>query len=194
MRAARHVCAWLCGLVLALNGLTGLLTIGWQSDGRQLITINDAGQPQLQPGDAVQVKPVAWQALHTDDVISYQDPGAAAQSLARRLIKADSAGRLTVAAGPGAVTRTVPATALLGRVTAVVPYFGRVLALQRHPLIWLGLVYVPAAYLIGLEMQRILSQWQRPYRLLGYGRRAYNRCYEHGRTSTAKTKSFRAPT
>jgi len=148
----------------------GLMTLHFH--GERLLSVETASMvPTFRPGDALIVAPALPKALHIGDVISYislRDPRVI---ISHRLIRIDATNGQLVTAGDSLHTDDPPfsTTAVIGRVTAIMPHFGEILNTLRKPSVMVFVVCMPAVIFLYTEFLRLVHFFKRPmYRIHGY--------------------------
>jgi signal peptidase I len=152
-------------IVLLAIGIIGAAL--WRSQGIQVLSVRSGSMaPLLEAGDAVVVRKAAYAELRPGDVVSFYAPDGSQAIVTHRIVGLDKAGRpVTQGDSNAAADGPLEPSALVGRASHSVANVGYLIEGLRSPIgLALG-VYVPAAFIVVVELRRLVRYFQPTYRL-----------------------------
>ena len=170
LAVAGRVLYWLT-LCLLLAGTCS--TVYWFKHGHyQLLSVqSNSMRPAFAKGDALLVHAVATNTLQPGSIVSYRSPVNPQLVVSHRLLALDRQTKLLTTKGDALRSNDpgIPADALVGEATALIPGGGKLIDVVRKPVGLLVFVYVPATIVVAYELRRLLKvQSGRTYRSYSY--------------------------
>lgn len=159
--------------VLALAALLGLSlpSSPWQAFSVQ----SGSMEPAIDTGALVIVRRAEADQLKPGEVITYTNPANRQQIITHRLVSFEASSMGT----PRLVTRgdandsldpAIAPKAVIGRVSASLPYLGNAVDFMKSPVGLSLFIYLPALWVVGHELRRLTSHYRQMtgYRLRGH--------------------------
>lgn len=154
-----------CALAVAL-GASGVGA--WYIWGGRVLTVQSASMtPTFVVGDGVLMNPVTANDIQVGDVVAFHSNFDPAVIISHRVIRLLPHRGQVVTRGDK-LTSPDPAISvnqIIGRVWAVAPGFGRIVALIRRPIGMAVTIYAPALLIIGVEVYKLSAKRKLTYRL-----------------------------
>jgi signal peptidase I len=142
----------------------------WRLEGARLFSVQTGSMaPAINKGDLVLDVQTPPKQLKAGYIISYASPARPGEIVTHRIAKAEIANGYLVTKGDNLdqTDPPVPLAAVLGRTVKVVPKAGMVFDKISRPWGLVGLIYLPAATIVLIELGRLSRQFKaRPYQLI----------------------------
>jgi signal peptidase I len=168
-------------LILVSAGLLALRI----NHGNVLSVQSESMVPSLNKGDLVTVAHVPVSDLKIGDVITYTSPKDSQVTITHRLVGTPAELGINSFETKGDANQTtdplITPAAIIGRTVYAIPKLGYVADFLRQPLGLLVLIYLPALFILGSEIRRLIRRYQaqEEYMMSGYDNTHQPRPYRH---------------
>jgi signal peptidase I len=150
----------IAGGLLFIGAAFAIYSMALRLQGTEIVTVQTGSMvPTFSPGDALLVEKRAPRDVKPGQVISYRSLKDSKVIVSHRLVSVNHAGEL-IAQGDAldSADPAFSADRLVGRASAVLPGFGRILSLIHSPIGLLTTIYIPASVLIYRQLHSVLDK------------------------------------